>query len=164
MRGVVGCAHASSGQPCGPRRLFGSDFGTTGWGRSAHRPLARIDTFARAGRSRAKRRPASLADTARADSSQRSAEQLEAGTTSSEITTAVRFWWNSITTGCRTKMKLSSRGGTAQHNTLSKRRHSTTMMCDICARQAVLGPNPSAMAWNQRCSDHFQRFAAAKII
>ena len=60
--------------------------------------------------------------------------------------------------------------GTAQHRTLSKDRRSTTAMLDKYARQSVLGPDYftlticSNMAWNQRGSDHFQRFAKAKLV
>ena len=94
-------------------------------------------TPARAGRSRAKRRRASLADTAHAESSQSIAGQLEADTTS-EITTAARLWWNSVTTGRRTQLTLGARVGTAQHCTRSKGRHSTTIMYVMYARVQTL--------------------------
>ena len=74
----------------------------------------------RAERSRTKRRvrnspryTAILAETASADSSQSGAEQHVADT--GEITTAARFWWNSVLKGLRTKMKLRSRAVTTQH-------------------------------------------------
>ena len=78
------------------RRLSGSPCGKARLGRNPRKPLARIGTCIRAGRSRAKRRTASLADTAHADSSQSSAEQPERDTTSSDITNTLRFWWNRV--------------------------------------------------------------------
>ena len=94
----------------GKRRLFGSPDEATGLGRRTNKPLAR------AGRSRAIRRPASLADTAHADC-QSSAEQPEADTTSSEMTIAARFWWNSVITCRRTQKKnqVTRRDGAARH-------------------------------------------------
>ena len=104
-----------------------------------------------------------------ADSRQSSAGQHQADATR-EITTAARFWWNSVITGRRTNMKLRSGAHTAQHHTLSKGHQCTTMMFDRFCRQAVLGPNTLTlsicrnMAWNQRGSDHFPRFAKAKLL
>ena len=114
--------------------------------------------------------------------SQSSADQPQADA-AREIATAERLWWSSVVTGRRTKLTLRSRVGTAQHHTLSKGRHSTTMMFNRYARQAVLCPNTpkltvcNNMAWNQRISDkhrepeeqhaqaeiHFHRFAKAKL-
>ena len=90
--------------------------------------------------------------------SRSSADQPEADT-SIEITTAARFRWTNAITGHRTKLALRSRVDTAQHNTLSKGRHPTTMTVDVYARQAFSGRNTSTLplycsiSWNQRC-DH----------
>ena len=68
--------------------------------------------------------------TAHVDSSQSSAEQPEADSTTNKMTTAARLWWTSVL-----KIKHRSRAVT------SKCRHPTTMMFEVYAWQAVSGPN-----------------------
>ena len=170
FKAATGALSPDTGRPVGAdnrrdRCMPGSAAGAARVGRQLRKPLARnlcckhTEQTRGSGRARhTSRHPADYTDTAHADSSQSSAEQSEAETTCSKITTAARFWWNSVL-----KMRHRSHAVTAQHHTHCKGHHSTTMISDVVQTRPLCR---ISVAWHGTSTGPTtsQRFAKARLV
>ena len=122
-RGVVGCAHTSSRQPCGPDNeekdsCLEALVEQQDWDELLSIPFPPLPSHQTFGQNRHDNSCTTEPSQTTTSKSHRHSPCLRQTPPAVELS-PLRFWWNSILTGFR-----RSRAGTAQHCTLSKCRYS----------------------------------------